>query len=139
MKKKDKRVFIQQSGQWSLATVWHELLMMGAWCLMLLLCSPALAVEQHAAADNDTQVMGSFTQDEVIEGEAIRIATQEKHVILFVMGLALLLLVLSTAVLGVAMAIYGKQVFIAHMVVAGLSVTLALAHAVVAVVWFFPF
>jgi hypothetical protein len=37
------------------------------------------------------------------------------------------------------MGVYGKQVFVAHMITAGLSVTLAIAHAVAALVWFNPF
>jgi len=106
----------------------------------MLFCSlPVFAAEQQVSKNSDVQVMGSFTRDEIVEGEAIRIADHEKRIILFIMGLSLLILVLSTAVLGVAMAIYGKQVFVAHMVVAGLTVTLAVAHAVVAIVWFFPF
>jgi hypothetical protein len=37
------------------------------------------------------------------------------------------------------MALYGKRVFVAHMIFAGFSVTLAIVHSIVAVVWFFPF
>jgi hypothetical protein len=58
---------------------------------------------------------------------------------MFAMGIALLLLVIATASLGIAMALYGKQVFVAHMVCAGMSVFLSIAHAVTAIVWFFPF
>jgi hypothetical protein len=55
------------------------------------------------------------------------------------MGAALLIFIIVTAALGIAMAIYGKRVFVAHMIFAGFSVTLAIAHSVVAIVWFFPF
>lgn len=68
-----------------------------------------------------------------------RIATKRKHEILFYMGFLLLIGVLVTAGLGIAMGVYGKPVFLAHMVAAGLTVTLAIVHAVVAIVWFFPF
>jgi len=48
-------------------------------------------------------------------------------------------LLLVTGGLGVAMGVYGKQVFVAHMICAGLSMTLAIAHAIVGIVWFYPF
>jgi hypothetical protein len=41
--------------------------------------------------------------------------------------------------LGVSMVAFGKQVFLAHMIFAGVSVFLAIVHAVTAIVWFFPF
>jgi hypothetical protein len=51
----------------------------------------------------------------------------------------LLILILLTAAMGIRMGIYGKDVFVAHMVLAGLTVTLAIAHAIAAIVWFNPF
>lgn len=87
----------------------------------------------------DLRVMQQFNQDKDTLSEVVKIPDREKHAILFGMGIALLILLISTAVLGIAMAVYGKQVFIAHMICAGLSVTLALAHSVAAIVWFFPF
>lgn len=71
--------------------------------------------------------------------DALTISTKQKHKILFFMGISLLIGLFVTAGLGIAMGIYGKPVFVAHMLSAGLSVTLALIHAVVAIVWFFPF
>jgi hypothetical protein len=59
--------------------------------------------------------------------------------VMFAMGAPLLLLLLATASLGIAMGVYGKQVYVAHMVFAGLSLTLALVHAIVGLVWFRPF
>ncbi len=88
---------------------------------------------------NDVAVMEAFNRQKVELGEAVRIDVERKHQILFFMGIALLVLVVLTAAYGVAMAIYGKPVFVRHMVLAGLSVTLAIAHAIVAIVWFFPF
>jgi len=36
------------------------------------------------------------------------------------------------------MVVFAKPVFVAHMIFAGFSLTLAIAHAIVAIVWFFP-
>jgi len=90
---------------------------------------------QHA----DMSVMQSFTAQQAEVGEAVRISDQEKHQWLFIMGVTLLVLLLTTAVLGIAMGVYGKPVFVAHMITAGLSLTLAIAHAIAALVWFNPF
>jgi len=65
--------------------------------------------------------------------------TKFRHQLLFFMGLMLLILVFTTAYFGISMALFGKDVFIPHMISAGLTVFLAMVHAVVAVVWFFPF
>ena len=63
-----------------------------------------------------------------------------KHVIIFLLGTPLIIMILITGGLGIAMGVYGKQqLFAAHMICAGLTITLALVHAVVSVVWFFPF
>ncbi len=92
-----------------------------------------------APATNDLAVMEAFNRQQVELGEAVRIDDERKHQILFIMGIALLVLIVLTAAYGIAMAIYGKQVFVPHMILAGLTVTLAIAHSVVAIVWFFPF
>jgi hypothetical protein len=65
--------------------------------------------------------------------------TREQHEVLFFMGVALLILIFMTAGFGLAMVLGGKQVFVQHMVCAGATIFLALAHAVAAVVWFFPY
>ena len=90
---------------------------------------------QHA----DLNVMQAFAAQQSVEGEAVKISDKEKHQWLFIMGATLLILLLTTAMLGIAMGVFGKQVFVAHMITAGLSVTLAVAHAVAAFVWFNPF
>ncbi|MDH5693859.1 MAG: hypothetical protein OEZ47_12220 [Gammaproteobacteria bacterium] len=64
---------------------------------------------------------------------------KKQHKILFYMGIALLVLIFITASLGVSMAFFAKQVFVHHMIFAGMTVFLSIAHAVVAVVWFNPF
>ncbi|MBL1292940.1 MAG: hypothetical protein COB61_003615 [Thiotrichales bacterium] len=96
------------------------------------------SADTAASTDNAMDVITEFTDREIDLGPRA-ISTEEKHTILFVMGSTLLVLVLTTAILGISMAIYGKQVFMWHMISAGLTVTLALAHGVAAVVWFFPF
>jgi len=95
-----------------------------------------------AFAQNSERVLQTFEAEAAKKAqisEQFRLTTKEKHTILFVMGIALLIGILTTAALGVAMGVYGKPVFVAHMVAAGLTVTLAIVHAIVAIVWFFPF
>ena len=58
---------------------------------------------------------------------------------MFLLGVALITLVLITGGLGIAMGIFGKPVFVAHMVFAALSITMAIVHAIVGLVWFYPF
>ncbi len=89
---------------------------------------------QHSAE----AVMQQFVGDDEIAPER-RIETKRKHQILFLMGLSLLVLILLTGGLGVAMVAFGKDVFVAHMICAGLSMSLAAAHAATAIVWFWPY
>jgi hypothetical protein len=95
--------------------------------------------ENISKGQNDSVVMQAFTKAEVKDSDIVSIEDKTKRLIMFLMGVPLLLLLIATVSLGVAMGVYGKQVFIAHMVCAGLSMTLALAHAVVGIVWFYPF
>lgn len=102
--------------------------------------TPALIQADTEVRDEDsTQVMRAFTDTQSKDSDIIAIADQTKRQVMFFMGIPLILLLLATAALGVAMGVYGKQVFVSHMLCAGLSLTLALAHAVVGVVWFYPF
>ncbi len=84
------------------------------------------------------QVLQQFNQGDVIVAPERAISVQRKHQVLFWMGGTLLILILLTAGLGIAMGIFGKDVFVWHMLFAGLASTLAIAHAVVAFVWFYP-
>ncbi|MBK9131701.1 MAG: hypothetical protein IPM20_08740 [Gammaproteobacteria bacterium] len=86
----------------------------------------------------ETQVMHAFTEQSREEAGVLDVPDRQKHLILFIMGAALLIFLIVTVALGVAMALYGKRVFIPHMIFAGFSLTLAIVHSVVAVVWFFP-
>jgi len=69
----------------------------------------------------------------------IKVSEKRRHEVLFLMGISLIVLLLITVALGISMVMFGKEVFVAHMLFAGLSTTLAIAHAIVAVVWFYPF
>ena len=84
-------------------------------------------------------VMQAFANEKAEKSELVAIEDETKRLVMFVMGFPLLLLIIATVALGVAMGVYGKPVFLAHMVCAGLSLTLALGHAVVGIVWFYPF
>lgn len=97
------------------------------------------AAEESELPSSDAQVMHAFTESLKEGSERGIIEEQKKHLILFVMGIALLICLFATAGLGIAMAIYGKRVLLAHTLLAGLCVTLATVHAVAAVVWFWPF
>lgn len=111
-------------------------LLLSCCCLFALLSFSPNGVN-IALADESQQVMEGFAKDNA--DERIQASQKEKHQILFYMGILLLIGILATAGLGISMALYGKQVFVFHMVCAGFSVFLAVAHAVTAVVWFYPF
>lgn len=106
--------------------------------LLLLMVSP-VTLAQQPPVDDDMEVMEIFKQ-EALENQLDNELTDEtKHQILFFMGVVLLILLCTTAYLGVSMVVYNQEVFVKHMISAGLTVTLGLAHSVVAIVWFFPF
>jgi len=73
------------------------------------------------------------------EGGVLSIPDKRRHEVLFLMGISLLGMILITGGLGLAMGVFGKNLFVPHMLFAGLSVTLAIAHAIVAIIWFYPF
>ena len=121
-------------------------------CLLLMLLAglPLLAHANEAAStegkstgaveeQGSAVVMQAFSNDEPEKSALVAIDDETKRLVMFVMGIPLLLLIIATVALGVAMGVYGKPVFVPHMVCAGLSLTLALGHAVVGIVWFFPF
>lgn len=112
------------------ATLWLAVLLAA-----VALPSPG-AFAQAAGGDQSFEVMREFTEQDRTAGE---IEEQRKHQILFYMGAVLLVSIITTAWLGISMVIFGKQVFVAHMIFAGISVSLSIVHAVTAIVWFFPF
>lgn len=92
-----------------------------------------------AASDSTGDVLNAFNKDQGKPSEIVSIPDKKKYLIMFSMGVPLLIFILITAGLGIAMGMYGKPVYVPHMICAGLSVTLAIAHAVVGIVWFYPF
>jgi hypothetical protein len=97
----------------------------------------ARAADAPPQNSNSIQVMESFDRTNLAGKEAI--SDHKKHLIMFIIGVPLLIMVLITGALGIAMVVYGKPVFVMHMICAGLSVTLVIVHAIVGLVWFNPF
>lgn len=98
------------------------------------------SISTPVSATDSQGVIQAFEEQSVASDSAsMESDKKEKHQILFFMGMLLLIGILTTAGLGIAMGVYGKPVFVAHMVSASLSVTLAIIHAIVAIVWFYPF
>jgi len=114
-----------------------------AWLVLAMLAAlpfstPAWA-GQAAQESDGAQVMESFARQAQADGERKALSDKTKQVIMFLLGVPLLLFLLITGALGIAMGVYGKQVFVLHMVSAGLTVTLAVVHVIVGLVWFYPF
>ncbi len=106
--------------------------------LLAITCTaPVLAAQPASQGQGDAALMEQFEQSNDVAPERA-ISTQRKHEILFLMGAGLLILLLLTAGLGLAMGIWEKDVFTWHMLFAGLTLTLAIVHAVVSFVWFYP-
>ncbi|MDQ6991552.1 MAG: hypothetical protein Q9M11_07470 [Mariprofundaceae bacterium] len=109
-------------------------------CLMMVVIpcsSSANTPSEHTMSPQTTEILEQFQPDVKLAPERA-ISTHRKHQILFWMGGALLLLILIAVSFGIAMGIFGKDVFIWHVLSAGLATTLAISHAVVAFVWFYP-
>jgi hypothetical protein len=106
--------------------------------ISLLSMLPAQAIEQSSEGES-AQILQAFNKQHRETEHAKSITDKEKQRIMFLMGVVLFILVLITGGLGLAMGLYGKQVFVPHMLFAGLSVTMAIAHEIVGLVWFYPF
>ena len=98
---------------------------------------PAYAQGQTEQASG-TQILQSFEHTEAPAPQT-NAEDRTRRWVMFALGGPLLILLLITGSLGIAMGVYGKPVYLAHMVCAGLSVTLAIVHAIVGLVWFRPF
>ncbi len=98
-----------------------------------------LILSSGVFANERADVLKSFHGSE--RGELIESYDEQKfqHEVMFYMGISLLFFVFLTAGFGIAMVMKGKEVFVQHMICAGITVFLAVAHAVVGIVWFFPF
>jgi len=108
--------------------------------LLLAILMPVIAVSAEAdsaPSESQSEVISAFTNDVVKDVQSEE--TKFRHKLLFAMGVLLLIFIFTTAYFGLSMALFDKQVFVPHMIFAGGTVFLAVAHAVVAIVWFFPF
>lgn len=118
-------------------------------CCLLLLAQAGTCLAQAPAqtpaqappaAQNGPQILEQFSQRQPQRQSGVSVIDQhERQVIMFSIGAALLALLIGTASVGIAVAVFGKQLFLVHMILAGLTVTLALVHVVVGMVWFYPF
>jgi cytochrome b subunit of formate dehydrogenase len=106
---------------------------------LILSVNPANAQDANQTGEDSTQILQAFNKQHREAEHAKSITEKDKQRIMFLLGVALITLVLITGGLGIAMGLYGKPVFVAHMVFAGLSITLAIVHAIVGLVWFYPF
>lgn len=113
--------------------------------LALIFAAPGLVQAEVASQQGqssmqqDLSAMQDFNRLHQDEVGILKVKQEKQHKILFFMGIALLIVLLLTAGFGLSMVFGGKQVFVWHMLFAGISLTLALAHAVTAIIWFYPF
>lgn len=107
--------------------------------LLSISCILPAHAEGEAKEGESAQILQAFNKQHRDTERAKSITDKDKQRIMFLLGVSLLTLVLITGGLGIAMGLFGKSVFVAHMIFAGLSMTLAVVHAVVALVWFYPF
>ncbi|MFQ5344667.1 MAG: hypothetical protein ACE5DZ_01755 [Mariprofundus sp.] len=107
------------------------------WIAAMPLQVAAAPVSGDTASQSAEAVMQQFAGDDEVSPQR-KIETERKHQILFLMGVSLLILLLVTGSLGIAMVAFGKDVFLPHMIFAGLSLTLAAVHSATAIAWFWP-
>jgi len=92
----------------------------------------------NTAVQSPESIMQEFAGDTEVS-DARKIETERKHQILFLMGISLLVLLFLTGTMGIAMVAFDKDVFVPHMILAGLSLTLASVHAATSIAWFWPY
>lgn len=109
-----------------------------ALCLLWLFAPLCMADSAAPATANGAQILEQFNRQQHPTGPTA-IADHEKQVIMFSIGAVLLVLLIGTASVGIAVGAFGKPLFLVHMLLAGLTVTVALIHVIVGMVWFFPF
>lgn len=83
--------------------------------------------------------MQKFVQQDSEVSAQRKISEKRKQQILLWMGIGLLLGLFTTGGLGIAMVVFEKQVYVVHMISAGLTITLAIAHAATSIAWFWPY
>jgi len=108
--------------------------------VLLLFCTTPISRAADTGQKGDSvKVMEAFEQHASQNKIDRPLTIQKKHLTMFLLGVPLLAMLLITGGLGIAMGIYGKQVFVLHMISAGLTITLAFVHAILGVFWFYPF
>ncbi len=110
-----------------------------ALAMFLLLGTGAAQAAQAPQGPNPFAVVQPFVAEREEEGGVLKIPLKRKREIMFWMGIVLLVSILTTVSLGIAMAVFGKDVFLAHMIFGGLSAALAIVHAATAIAWFWPY
>ena len=110
-------------------------------CLLgFLILGPVCLADSVQPGNASTQILEQFGRQQLPgSNHTTVIGDHEKQVIMFSIGAALLVLLIGTASVGIAVAVFGKPLFLVHMILAGLTVTVALIHVIVGAVWFFPF
>ena len=85
----------------------------GLWLVLTLLMSIFVAPVARAADSpqkgDSVQIMEAFDRNATRIDDANVLNDHKKHVVMFIMGVPLLILVLITGGLGIAMAVFGKQ------------------------------
>jgi hypothetical protein len=99
---------------------------------------PVYAQESPPSSDS-AQILQEFNAQNRSDIREKAISLKEKQQIMFLLGLAVIVLVIITGGLGLAMGVFGKPMFVPHMVFAAFSITMAIVHAIVGLVWFYPF
>jgi hypothetical protein len=99
-------------------------------------CLPVCLADSQPATSGP-QILEEFQRQQ--RARTTSIAEHERQVIMFSIGAVLLLALVSTASVGIAVGVFGKPLFLLHMILAAVTVTLAVVHVIVGVVWFFPF
>ena len=88
--------------------------------LSLVSALPAHAEESSPSGDS-AQILQDFNAQNKNDIREKAIPLKEKQQIMFLLGVVVIILVFITGGLGLAMGIFGKQVFVAHMVFAALA------------------
>jgi len=113
--------------------------------LLVAFAQPSLAAtdakqqQSDIGMQRDLSAMQQFNALHEDEVGILKVDAKKKHEILFFMGIGLLIGLLLTVTFGLGMVLDNRPWFLWHMLSAGFSVTLALAHAVTSIIWFYPF
>lgn len=112
--------------------------------LLLLLLTKGAAyaeVAPGASNENSIQMMQEFGKEANSQKSdgVTPIADKRRHQIMFYLGMPLVIMLLTTAGMGIGIGVYGKPWFKYHIVLAGLTATLAIIHMIVGWAWFYPF